>query len=106
LRLYRALGERPVWVVKSRPDKVEIPLFRLRDRSGQLSGFVIEMGAPSRKPIRLLLDSGSGGLFLVHRIAERSGLSLLSEETVFGGGGGGFSGGGGDFGGGGASGSW
>jgi predicted aspartyl protease len=87
VRLYRALGERPVWVPAPRPAQAEIPLWPLRDRSGALRGFVIEMTVPQGKPIRLLLDTGSSGLFLVQRIAARAGFSVLSEETVFGGGG-------------------
>ena len=87
IRLYRALGERPVWVPDARPPRVEIPMWPLRDRSGGLRGFVIEMTVPQGRPIRLLLDTGSSGLFLVERIAARAGFSVLSEETVFAGGG-------------------
>ena len=36
-------------------------------------------------PIRVLLDSGSTGLFLVERIAAKGGLTFLAEETTFGG---------------------
>ena len=87
LRLFRALGERAVWVPASRLPRAEIPLRRLRDRSGRATGLVIEMATGRGKPVRLLLDTGSSGLFLVERIAQRAGFAPLAEETVFGGGG-------------------
>lgn len=87
IRIYQALGERKVWVRATRPDRVEVPLSALRNPNGTLSGFVVEMSAASGRPLRLLLDSGSTGLYMVERIAVKGGFTPLAEETTFGGGG-------------------
>lgn len=89
LRLYRALGERPVWVTRERPERAEYPLDPLWvPQSGAVVGYRIEAELPGRgKPVRLLLDSGSPGLFVIERVARKRGFEPLSELTVFGGGG-------------------
>jgi hypothetical protein len=88
LRMLRALGDRPVWVVESRPDHVELPLQLLPLAGGGLLGAVVKARVGEKgKPVRLLLDSGSSGLFLVERMARKRGFEELSVETAFGGGG-------------------
>jgi len=88
LRMLRALGDRPVWVVESRPDHVEFPLRLVALPGGALLGAVVKVAIGEKsKPVRLLLDSGSSGLFLVERIARKRGFEKLSDETAFGGGG-------------------
>jgi len=88
LRMLRALGDRPVWVVESRPDHVELPLQLLPLPGGGLLGAVVKARVGEKgKPVRLLLDSGSSGLFLVERMARKRGFEELSVETAFGGGG-------------------
>ena len=88
LRMLHALGERPVWVAESRPDHVELPLQLLALPGGGLLGAVVKVRiGDKRKPVRLLLDSGSSGLFLVERMARKRGFEELSVETAFGGGG-------------------
>lgn len=82
LRLYAALGERKIWVPVTRPERLEIPLKPIPDGSG----YFIEANAGGKK-IRLLLDTGSTGLFVVERAVKKGGLVPLSEETVFAGGG-------------------
>jgi len=48
----------------------------------------IEAGIGAKdKPVKLMLDTGSSGLFLVERMARKRGFEFLSEETAFGGGG-------------------
>ncbi|MBZ5640380.1 MAG: aspartyl protease family protein [Acidobacteriia bacterium] len=89
MRLYTALGERQVWIPKSRPARLELPLYPLPGVAGRNRGYLVEAVLGEGKRTRLLLDTGSGGLFLLERIARRGGLVPLSEETVFGGGGGG-----------------
>lgn len=84
IRLNTALGERKVWVRVARPDRIELPLKPLAGTGG---GYVIEATLAHRKKIRLLLDTGSTGLFVVERAVKKGGLSALSEETVFAGGG-------------------
>lgn len=83
LRLYAALGERKIWVPIARPERVELPLKPLTDGSG----YFVEAALANKKKIRLLLDTGSTGLFVVERAVRKAGLAPLSEETVFGGGG-------------------
>jgi hypothetical protein len=88
LRLYAALGERRVWIEEQRPARVELPLRALSSGPGRLDGYVLEATAgPRGKRLRLLLDTGSPGLFLVHRAARKRGFEPLAEETAFGGGG-------------------
>jgi hypothetical protein len=87
--LYRALGERPVWQAVTRPQRLRLPLRELPGPAGSVRGYVIEADLGGKRPVRLLLDSGSPGLFLVGRIARGHGLQPLADTTVFGGGGGG-----------------
>ena len=88
LRILRALGDRPVWIVQSRPDHVELPLQLLALPGGRLLGAVVKVRIGEKgKPVRLLLDSGSSGLFVVERMARKRGFDKLSVETAFGGGG-------------------
>ena len=88
LRRYRALGEQPVWVVVERPERFELPLVPISSTPGTLRGYRVDVAAGGRrKPIRLLLDTGSPGLFLTERIALKSGFRSLAEEVSFGGGG-------------------
>jgi hypothetical protein len=88
IRFYRSLGDRQLWVSAERPETVEIDLKRL---PGGLSGtraWVMKAQVGDRdKPVSLLLDSGSSGLYLDERIARKAGMERLSQETVFGGGG-------------------
>ena len=84
IRLYAALGERKVWTRAAAPERVEVPLKPL---TGTGAGFFLEASLANGKKIRLLLDTGSTGLFVVARVVKKGGFTLLSEETVFAGGG-------------------
>lgn len=83
IRLDRALGERNVWVRAASPERLEVPLKPLVGGGG----YFIEAMIANGKKIRLLLDTGSTGLFVVERAVKKGGLTPLSEETVFAGGG-------------------
>jgi tetratricopeptide (TPR) repeat protein len=83
IRLYKTLGERKVWIPSHSPDQMEIPLKPLPGTGG---GFFVEATLANRKKIRLLLDTGSTGLFVVDRAVKKGGFTRLSEETVFAGG--------------------
>jgi predicted aspartyl protease len=83
IRLYKALGERKVWVPVVRPERLELPLKPLTGTGG---GYFVEASLANGKKIRLLLDTGSSGLFVVERAVKKGGLTRLSEETVFAGG--------------------
>jgi len=82
VRLYRALGERKVWIPVARPPRVVLPLKPIVGGAG----YFVEMLAEKKK-VRLLLDSGSSGVFVVERAVKKAGYAPLSEETVFAGGG-------------------
>lgn len=82
IRLFEALGERRVWVPVARPDRVEVPLTPMVGGGG----FFIEAKLANKKKLRLLLDTGSTGLFVVMRAVKKGGYTPLSEETVFAGG--------------------
>ncbi len=84
IRLYTALGERKVWVPVVSPERLEVPLTPLAGTGG---GYFIEATLARKKKIRLLLDTGSTGLFVVERAVKKGGLTPLSIETVFAGGG-------------------
>jgi hypothetical protein len=86
--LYRELGERAVWIPAGRPERAEIPLKPFWDMPGRIAGYMIEVLLGEHpKPLRLLLDTGSPGLFVIRRKARKHGFDPLSEETAFGGGG-------------------
>jgi hypothetical protein len=89
IEVLRTLGERSVWVSVTRPEKAEIPLTRIWDpATGTVQGFVIRVGlGEKRKPVPLLLDTGSPGLFVIRRAARKRGFDSLAEQTQFGGGG-------------------
>jgi len=65
---------------------VEIPLRPLPDGGGRTRGYVLDADLGGKRPVPLLLDTGSGGLFLVARAVRKQAVPL-SEETVFAGGG-------------------
>jgi hypothetical protein len=87
--ILRLLGERPIWVTRARPERLELPLERVWDpESGATQGFVLQVRIGERgKPVRLLLDSGAPGLLVLERIARRRGFEDLGAKTSFGGGG-------------------
>jgi len=85
IRLNTALGERKVWTRTAAPPRIEIPLKPVLGGAG--TGYYVEAGLDNRKKIRLLLDTGSTGLFVVERAVKKGGFTPLSEETVFAGGG-------------------
>lgn len=87
IRTNRALGERRVWIPVARPDRVEAPLKAIADGSGGVAGYVVEAEIAAGRKTWLLLDSGSGGLFMVERALKKASPETLAEETVFAGGG-------------------
>lgn len=87
IRIFRALGERPVWVPVERPERAEIPLRPIADGEGGAAGYCLEATLGGERKVRLLLDTGSTGLFLVERMARHGGFEPLGEMTVFAGGG-------------------
>jgi len=84
----RALGERSVWRLEAAPTRLELPLGPLVGPEGDPIAWTVtaRLGA-KRHAARLLLDTGSGGLFLTDRVARRAGFEALAQETAFGGGG-------------------
>jgi tetratricopeptide (TPR) repeat protein len=88
IRLYRALGERPIWVPESQPDRLEIELTPLGiPGGGGVAGYIFDASFGQGKPVPMLLDTGSTGLFMLERIARKRGFQPIAEETVIGGGG-------------------
>ncbi len=87
--LLRALGQRPVWTSRSSPDSFDLPLKPLWvAETGEVVGYTVQVRLGSgRRPVSLLLDSGSPGLFVIERIARRHGFDPLATLTLFGGGG-------------------
>lgn len=89
LRLYEALGDRKTWVPVRRPERSTIPLQTIPGSPGKPAGYVVEATLARGKRIRLLLDTGSSGLFVVERAVKKAGIEFLADETVFAGGEGG-----------------
>jgi tetratricopeptide (TPR) repeat protein len=87
IRVFRALGERPVWVAVERPDRAEIPLRALADGAGGVVGYCFDANLGPDRKIRILFDTGATGLFLVDRMARRGGFEPVGATTVFAGGG-------------------
>jgi len=83
IRLYRALGDKPVWVLEERPANGAFKLDR-SFRGGDLVNISVPIAlGTKRSRFEVLLDTGSPGLFLAHDAARRRGLRELSEEVVF-----------------------
>lgn len=87
IALYRQLGERPLWVVKERPARLEIPLRGIGAGGGRANGWVANARMENGKTIRLLLDTGAWGLTAVSRMLEKGNFEPLAEDTLFAGGG-------------------
>jgi predicted aspartyl protease len=88
LRLQKAIGEMQVWVSTGRPERLELPMRRIGDGLGYLAGFSVPVTlGTTDKPVQLLLDTGSPGVFLVERAARKRGFRPLTDETTYGGGG-------------------
>jgi hypothetical protein len=89
ITFYEELGDTPIWLDTVRPDRLELPLEPIWDpATGRIGGYVIRVKLGSkRKPVSLLLDSGSPGLFVIERVARKRGFELVAEKTTFGGGG-------------------
>ncbi len=84
----KQLGDRQVWVPESVPETLSVPLQEIWAANGTTVGYVVESRLGSRaKPARLLLDTGSHGLFLLERIARKREFAPLSDTVLFGGGG-------------------
>jgi len=87
IRFYEALADRAVWVVEDLPERIEVPLRAVGDGFGGVLGYTVDVALGPKKPVTLMLDSGSTGLFVLERIARKRGFEPLAVETVFGGGG-------------------
>jgi tetratricopeptide (TPR) repeat protein len=89
LRVLEQLGDRRVWIPLERPERVELPLRHIWDEGGATVGYVVQAAAGEKgKPLRLLLDTGNHGLYVIHRLARKRGFALLGEATTYGGAGG------------------
>jgi hypothetical protein len=89
LRLLRALGTRPTWVARDRPERVEVALSPLWiPETGQVIGYHLKARIGERgRAVPLLLDTGSPGLFVIERTARKTDFAPLAEVTLFEGGG-------------------
>jgi len=88
VRFFDALGDTRLWVPETRPERVELPLIQIWDAQGVVIGYAVEARlGPKGKKVRLLLDTGAHGLFIVERKTRKTGFSPLAEGTLFGGGG-------------------
>lgn len=86
LRLLLALRDEPLWVRTAVPERFTAPLRVVREASGRALGYVIDARV-ARSNVKLLLDTGSSGVYLVERVAAKARFRHLADETAFGGGG-------------------
>ncbi len=87
LELFKALGERRTWIADKPPKRVELGLSVLGS-AGNVTGLILKARLDGRKrPVRLLLDSGSPGLVLMERVVPDDAFEAITRETSFGGGG-------------------
>jgi predicted aspartyl protease len=84
---YRALGDTPLWVVETLPERVEMRLRSVIARPGKVGGYLVNLRLNGKRSIRCLLDTGAVGLHLSPSVARKLGLIPVSAGTVFGGGG-------------------
>lgn len=88
IAVYEALGETVVWKTVSAPERATLPLRALYAADGRLQGYLLRIRpARGRRALRLLLDTGSTGLFLTPSAARRLAFKSLARTTTFGGGG-------------------
>jgi tetratricopeptide (TPR) repeat protein len=89
LNVLEELGQRKVWVPLERPESLELPLRHVWDETtGETIGYVVRAAAGEKgKAVRLLLDTGNHGLYVIHRLARKGGFAPLGEATTYGGGG-------------------
>jgi hypothetical protein len=88
IRFLAALGDRETWVRSEWPDEATLPLRAIPGKAGVVRGYTLKaMVGERRKPVRILLDTGSPGFYLDEKIARKHGMDVMAEATVFGGGG-------------------
>ncbi|MDH3627061.1 MAG: aspartyl protease family protein [Acidobacteriota bacterium] len=88
IAVYEALGDTAVWRRSQAPESGVLALRPLWSSNKRLQGYLLRVpAARGRRPIRLLLDSGSTGLFLTSSAARRLNFEPMAETTTFGGGG-------------------
>lgn len=88
IRFLAELGDRDTWVRSAWPDDAALPLRAIPGKAGEVRGYTLKAIVGERKkPVRILLDTGSPGFFVDERIARKHGMEVLAESTVFGGGG-------------------
>lgn len=85
LELWRALGDRRVWTAVRRPPSLDLKMLRVRGPSRQTIGFAVEVEIGSKKPVRLLLDTGAAGVHLIERVVRTTGFEPLAVTTALGG---------------------
>ena len=88
IRFLKELGDRETWIRSAWPETATVPLRKVPGAAGVIRGYTLKAILGNRdKPVRILLDTGSPGLYLDDRIARKHGMAMVAEETVFGGGG-------------------
>lgn len=88
IRLLTGLGDRETWIPDSRPAGATLALRKVPGRAGSIRGYTLKATVGERrKPVRILLDTGSPGFYLDDPVARKHGMEAIAEETVFGGGG-------------------
>jgi tetratricopeptide (TPR) repeat protein len=80
IQLYKALDGRDVMALAVAYEKIEIPLAKLVRHESRLRAYGLEVTVNGNK-LRLLLDTGAGGIMIKRRAAESAGVAKLSDAT-------------------------
>lgn len=80
----KALGQKPrSCQLVTKTSSTETPLLRMFSDPQHLRGFGLPVGVNSEKS-RLLLDTGASGIMINRRLAERAGVTKLSDVEIWG----------------------
>jgi tetratricopeptide (TPR) repeat protein len=81
--LIKALAGRRVWVPAREVERTEIKMEQLTAGPGMARrGFGVRLRLNDRATVTLLLDTGSSGVIITRKLAEKIGARKLSEQTL------------------------
>jgi tetratricopeptide (TPR) repeat protein len=80
IQLYKALNGRKIMVLASPYEKSVIPLAKVITYASHMRTYGLEISVNGNK-LRLVLDTGAGGILIQRRAAERAGVVKLSDAS-------------------------
>jgi len=80
--LLKALAGRPVWIEAHKAERAEIKLELLTDIDLVTRGYGLRVRLNDRATVTLLLDTGSSGVTITRKLAEKVGAKKLSDQAL------------------------